>query len=463
MSSFSLSFFVWTAKNIKSILLSLLLVASSFACFSGFAILQNQNTASSSSCCCKGQIRATTHLDIIMDDTATKMRGDDTQKVSSSTSLSSTTKDMMEEQLQKDYYDNNNNTETDEHRRTVIFNTTVQILERGLHHFVIAKPPAVLCHHSDWAGSRSNKAKMKKKVNEYNPHIDDDPDPEDDVPMLQRIREAVGERINLVHRLDRAASGCLLCTKASSDNNVVNDIDFDSGAEDKEGDDAGDDDGSTSTLATKQKGATAVLQKAMMSETSTKTYIALVRGEGILKGRDFRKEGWFEVSRPIKNARGNLGDATTSFRFIAGQDNGMGTIDRARASIVLCRPKTGRWHQIRRHLNGLAHPIIGDTAHGNNKLNREWRETRGLIPQRTCLHLLKLDIPTPIDDNDIIPNGINVVCPLPSDFLELLEKELPEVLEEAERIILEEEGIRLRSAPGEIVGEEVDVTVKLFR
>jgi tRNA pseudouridine65 synthase len=271
-----------------------------------------------------------------------------------------------------------------------IFNGTVTILEQGEHHMVVSKPPSVVCHHSGWSGSRSSKGT------------------EPEVPMLQRTREAIGERVNLVHRLDRSASGCLLLTKSASD-------------------EAG-------------HSATAVLQKAM-AETATKTYIALVRGEGILKERDFREEGWFKVDRPIKDEKGIIHDATTYFRFVAGQDNESGTIDRPRASLVLARPKTGRWHQIRRHLNGLSHPILGDTTHGDKKLNREWKEKRGMLPERTCLHLAKLELPP----NSVCPNGISQTSPLAPDMMTMLEDYLPDVLRDAESI-LKEEGINLRGS-----------------
>ena len=232
-----------------------------------------------------------------------------------------------------------------------------------------------------------------------------------DVPMLQRAREAVGERVNLIHRLDRGASGCLLMSFAGSDDNGGN--------------------------------ATAVLQESMTLSSSThKTYLALVRGEGILKGRDFQKEGWFEISRPIKNEAGVLKNATSYFRFIAGQDNGNGTRDdRPRASLVLARIKTGRWHQIRKHLNGLSHPIIGDSTHGNSKLNREWKEKWGLQPERTCLHLMKLELPA----TPVTPNGISVVDAVPPDMTNMLKHHFtPEFLGDAERV-LNEEGLGLHA------------------
>lgn len=284
-----------------------------------------------------------------------------------------------------------------------VFSGSVGILDKGDHHLVVAKPPTVVCHHSDWSGSRSKKRTVPE------------------VPMLQRTREAIQERVNLVHRLDRGASGCLLLTMAKSDEEDMN--------------------------------ATATLQEAMTF--ANKTYVALVRGEGVLKGRDFKKEGWFEVDRPIKDEKGNLNNATTFFRFIAGQDNGSGTLDRARASLVLCRPQTGRWHQIRRHLNGLSHPILGDSSHGNSITNREWREKRGLPPERTCLHLLQLKLP----ETSVCPSGIDAFCPLPEDMMSILENELPTVLEESRRILIEEEGIHLDQSSDIITQIPVQFTI----
>ena len=261
----------------------------------------------------------------------------------------------------------------------------VQVLAQTDSYLIVAKPHAVVCHHSDWTGSRAQL----------------------EIPMLQRVRNATGRRVNLIHRLDRGCSGCLLLAFANNDES------------------------STSSQVTAQ------LSQAMAARESKKTYIALVRGEGILHGRDFRTEGWFRVDRPIHDERGRLNNATTWFRFVAGQDNQQQP-DKARASLVLCRPETGRWHQIRRHLNGLSHPILGDSSHGNSQTNREWRAKRGLLPERTCLHLARLELPPTL----ACPDGIDVQCPLADDMMGLLEIHMPSVLEQA-RVILREEGIIL--------------------
>ena len=240
--------------------------------------------------------------------------------------------------------------------------------------------------------------------------------------MLQRVREATGGRlVNLVHRLDRGCSGCLLMAWRRND-------------EDKENRDATKQD----DTIIDSRDATRILNNAMQDPTTVKTYLALVRGEGILHGRDFRQEGWFAVDRPITNEKGKLSNATTLFRFVAGQDNGGGTLDRPRASLVLCRPSTGRWHQIRKHLNGLSHPILGDSTHGNSKVNREFRKRYGMLGERTCLHLSRIDM----EPTAVSPNGIHVACPLAPDMRLMLQQHLPNVLHDAIPV-LEQEGILL--------------------
>lgn len=39
---------------------------------------------------------------------------------------------------------------------------------------------------------------------------------------------------------------------------------------------------------------------------------------------------------------------------------------------------TGRWHQIRRHMNRISHPIVGDREHGCSHHNRFWRDQLGI-------------------------------------------------------------------------------------
>lgn len=305
----------------------------------------------------------------------------------------------------------------------------VTILSRGPNYIVALKPPSVVCHHSGYTGSRS-----KQKRGEI---------PE--IPMLQRVRDAIHDidcktlhqvsssedealpelgsqhvkKVNLVHRLDRGASGALLLTYADSEKADSN--------------------------------VTAQLIEAMASNESVKTYIALVRGEGILRGEDLKQKGWFEVTRAIKGVNGKEKAATTLFNFVAGQPefvdkNG---VLHPRISLVLARPRQGRWHQIRKHLNGLSHPILGDSTHGNSKTNREWKEQRNLPGERLCLHMAKMKL----RPCAAVPEGIDVSCPMLEDMINMLKVYAPNVLEDS-RPILAEEGILIESEYNEYeIGE----------
>ena len=240
----------------------------------------------------------------------------------------------------------------------------LEILYEGDAFAIVAKPGGVPCHASEYIG--------KDYV----------------VPLLQRARDALGRRVNLVHRLDRGASGCVICAYADRE-------------------DAAE--------------VTTALGEALAA--GQKTYVALVRGEGFLREDlceaagadvntgDLKREGWFVVDRAIKDDRGRENNATTTFKFVAST----GSEDAARASLVAARPATGRWHQIRRHLNGLSHPILGDSSHGNSRTNREWRKERDLPGARLCLHLCRISLPATARTP-----AIDCACPLPGDLRRVL-------------------------------------------
>ncbi len=63
-----------------------------------------------------------------------------------------------------------------------------------------------------------------------------------------------------------------------------------------------------------------------------------------------------------------------------------------RWSLVEARPLTGRYHQIRRHLKHLSHPIVGDVRYGKGDVNRLFREEHNL--HRLALHASELAINT---------------------------------------------------------------------
>jgi 23S rRNA pseudouridine1911/1915/1917 synthase len=74
------------------------------------------------------------------------------------------------------------------------------------------------------------------------------------------------------------------------------------------------------------------------------------------------------------------------------------------AADLLCRPVTGRTHQIRVHLASRGHPILGDPVYGGH------RRPVVTVP-RLMLHALGLTFPHP-ESGDLI----EVVSPLPEDF-----------------------------------------------
>lgn len=170
---------------------------------------------------------------------------------------------------------------------------------------------------------------------------------------LQAARDLLGRHVHPVHRLDRPTSGCLL-------------------------------------FAFSPEGV-AALSDALRE--GDKQYVALVRGH-------IASDDPVTVDNPMKDSRGRVKEARTWFRRVAGSDD-------PRCSLVLARPQTGRFHQVRRHIRDLSHPVIGDTTHGDSKVNRWWREAYGL--HRLALHCLSLDLP--------LPTGrLQVSCPVPDDL-----------------------------------------------
>lgn len=81
-----------------------------------------------------------------------------------------------------------------------------------------------------------------------------------------------------------------------------------------------------------------------------------------------------------------------------------------RHSLVRCRPRTGRTHQIRVHLAHLDRPIVADPTYGHRNAPGE-----DLAP-RLLLHAFKLAFPHPTTGEEV-----GFEAPLPEDFTEALE------------------------------------------
>ena len=141
----------------------------------------------------------------------------------------------------------------------------------------------------------------------------------DPVVAVSLVRRVVRGRVHPVHRLDRGTSGALMFALDSE----------------------------TASL----------LQLLFRDQDIDKRYLALVRGvppdEGVIDHPVPRKPGGPRV------------DAVTRFRRLA-------TVH-GRYSLVEAAPRTGRLHQIRRHLKHLSHPLVGDTGYGDGRVNRDAR------------------------------------------------------------------------------------------
>lgn len=156
------------------------------------------------------------------------------------------------------------------------------------------------------------------------------------LPTIQGIRNAKVNQDNLragiVHRLDRATSGVIICAKTPQ--------------------------------------ALSWLQKQFHDRTAEKTYSALVRGHlnpaaamiDMPIARNPKAPATFRV-----DANGK--PAVTKYETIASND---------RYSLLELRPATGRTHQLRVHLAHQKHPIVGDYMYGGEKADRLYLHARQL-------------------------------------------------------------------------------------
>jgi tRNA pseudouridine65 synthase len=180
-------------------------------------------------------------------------------------------------------------------------------------------------------------------------------DDDDDVAMF-RVRDAIGQQVHPLHRLDRGTSGALVFARSRQ--------------------------------------AAATLAKAFEEGRVDKRYLALVRGMPV-------DHGVIDHAIP-KSEDGPRVPAVTRFRVL-----GRSSVDRC--SLVLAKPETGRLHQVRRHLCHIHHPIVGDVNHGSGVINRHYRATYAL--HRLALHAVAIAF-----DHPVTGARVRVVAPVPDDF-----------------------------------------------
>ena len=119
------------------------------------------------------------------------------------------------------------------------------------------------------------------------------------------------------------------------------------------------------------KPTTANLNSQFKNHETQKTYFAVVRG--------WLKDPNGKIELPLElDSTGELVACETGYRTLKTIEHNVKIskkFDTSRYSLLEVSPKTGRWHQIRRHMNRVAHPIIGDREHGDSHHNRYYRDT----------------------------------------------------------------------------------------
>jgi 23S rRNA pseudouridine1911/1915/1917 synthase len=168
--------------------------------------------------------------------------------------------------------------------------------------------------------------------------------------LKKHVKEFTGERDGIVHRLDRATSGVMICAKNLD--------------------------------------AYSWLQKQFSQRKVKKTYIALIAGkldpsEAIIEmpiERNPKAPATFRVGANGKYAK-------TYYLTLR---------EEKKYSLLELRPETGRTHQLRVHLKKLNHPIVGDTLYGGEKASRLF------------LHAHKLELKLPNGNQSVFISRVPV-------------------------------------------------------
>ncbi len=183
---------------------------------------------------------------------------------------------------------------------------------------------------------------------------------------LQVLRDQIGQYVYPVHRLDKPTSGVLLFALNSE--------------------------------------VAQLMSLLFRSSEVQKEYIAVVRGyaddemlidhplKQMLDTKEQKKLGNTKEAQEAQTAYVRL--ATVELPYAVSR------YPVARYSLLRLRPKTGRKHQLRRHMKHIFHPIVGDTKHGRGEHNRLYREK--FECHRLLLHANRLEFIHPLNKKNIV-------------------------------------------------------------
>jgi tRNA pseudouridine65 synthase len=198
---------------------------------------------------------------------------------------------------------------------------------------------------------------------------------------MKMLRNQLRKRVFIIHRLDKGTSGVLLFAKSAE-------------------------------AAKKCAG------EFQRNEVS-KIYLAVVRGHA--EARGLIDSALEEIPDKIFDKRTKPGkapkSAVTEYIKLAQIELpiAISRYPTSRYSLLEVRPKTGRMHQIRRHLRRTHHPVIGDSKHGDHRHNRHFREEWGI--NRMLLAATELSLFHPY-----LKTRLRVVAPVDDVFKSILDR-----------------------------------------
>lgn len=197
---------------------------------------------------------------------------------------------------------------------------------------------------------------------------------------VQLLRDQIGQRVHPLHRLDKGTSGVLLfaldadTARAAGGQFERNEID--------------------------------------------KRYLAVVRGwppdAGVIDHPLSRQFDDYGRKLGAENATDAL-PAVTEYRRLTAVElpEAVDRYPTSRYALVSLTPKSGRQHQLRRHMKHIAHPIIGDATWGKGIHNRFFQQRYGC--GWMLLACTRLELTHPKDGR-----RLSIAAPLANDFAGLV-------------------------------------------
>ncbi len=184
--------------------------------------------------------------------------------------------------------------------------------------------------------------------------------------VMQTLRDQIDQHVFPLHRLDRPTSGVLVFALSSE--------------------------------------VASQVMPMFANHEMEKTYHAIVRGwieEGDVLDYALKVE-LDKIADKFASQDKEAQEAITAYEPLAKVEvpHSTGRFPTSRYCLMEMKPKTGRKHQLRRHMAHLRHPIVGDTSHGDGKHNRLFREVYD--SHRLLLHASSLEFIHPFTGEKLV-------------------------------------------------------------